>query len=115
MNSISSSIRHRGSLIKKLVKELIEFNNQKIVNDKKAFNKIESKLNDNLSNAKKKIESILIKNEMNQKEIRQIKGFRTIILRKALTDLIKDNSIERLGSGKKGDPYRYRKSGSVDP
>ena len=115
LKCISSSIRHRGSLIKKLVKDLIEFKNEKIAQYKNMDNQSESRFNNNISNAKKKIQSMLINHQMNQKEIRKIKGFRTIILRKALTDLINENSIQKLGSGKKGDPFVYKKSGSGDP
>ena len=115
LKCISSSIRHRGSLIKKLVKDLIEFKNEKIVENRNIHNQSETKINNNIASAKKKIESMLINNEMNQKEIRKIKGFRTIILRKALTDLINEKSIRKLGSGKKGDPFLYIKSGSREP
>lgn len=115
LKCISSSIRHRGSLIKKLVKDLIEFKNEKIVENRNTHNQYETKINNNIASAKKKIESMLINNEMNQKEIRKIKGFRTIILRKALTHLINEKSIRKLGSGKKGDPFLYIKSGSREP
>lgn len=115
LKCISSSIRHRGSLIKELVKDLIEYKNLKIVDDKNINYILDTKDKAHLYVAKKKIESMLINKEMNQKQIRKIKGFRTIVLRKALTDLINEESVKKSGSGKKGDPFIYVKAGSKEP
>ena len=46
---------------------------------------------------------------MAQSDIRDIEGFRTTTLRKALTNLQNTSAVLRVGTGKKGDPFVYEK------
>ncbi|MDY6918453.1 MAG: AAA family ATPase [Chloroflexota bacterium] len=63
--------------------------------------------------ASEAILDFLTGDEATQEEIRAIEGYRAQTLRKALTELVNEGVVARVGSGRKGDPFRYSNAGSA--
>jgi hypothetical protein len=52
---------------------------------------------------------------MTQADIREIEGFRTATLRKALTNLHESGRVSRAGAGRSGSPFYYEKVAAESP